>query len=264
MKNFSLINESVLLVWISLFFSSEISYSSPSVTVKNNKIISADRDICGPDLTHWFVKEIKIFDKIAAQEIRKLSPKNNVKVKGDNDYTRKLLNSFANESMAMLVLMYLAPYMQYKMYNFNPNGKSTDCKASVTLCGICIRKNQLGNIMFGMFAKVADLEDEALAYGRKSFAIGPNDEWAKNPWKETAFQIGIGLVDESDSGLIENEKNFCQSFIRLIHFNVEQLHRESPLKYCELCQPQKTIWNGPHTDFSKPPLTDPYGNAPKK
>lgn len=81
--------------------------------------------ICGPDVTEWFYKEIKAHLDYAKRNVKKLGP-------------------------SIFLFRDQAAYnMAYKWMDFIIQGCGTEkCEHTVLLADLCIRKNQLGNIMF--------------------------------------------------------------------------------------------------------------------
>ena len=87
-------------------------------------------DLCGPDITSWFIEEmnrhIKLFSSYDAGDFYKL-----------------------------VIFARYAKRLAYKYLRFKAgNCPGKNCTGTVTLCGSCIHVSELGNIMFGAVGKV--------------------------------------------------------------------------------------------------------------
>ena len=93
----------------------------------------ACKDICGPDVTKWFVNDLKDhYDRLTMQLKALSTPQYVLYWKRNAKY-----------------------FMSHKWMQFSADGCGTGrCAETVMLGGTCIRKNQLGNIAFGFIVRM--------------------------------------------------------------------------------------------------------------
>jgi RHS repeat-associated protein len=98
-------------------------------------------DTCGPDVTEWFLKDLRSH----AADLR-------LALKVYSDDQDKMIVYFAE------VAKY---YLSYKWMDFSKEGCGTGKGAhTVMFAGVCIRKNQLGNIAFGYISNITGLGND--------------------------------------------------------------------------------------------------------
>jgi RHS repeat-associated protein/uncharacterized delta-60 repeat protein len=188
---------------------------------------------CGPDVTDWFNKEIELFK----HEVKHLLDGQDPWL-ADNDP----LIPIQWQAEKLKLLHDLGLSADYKSRDFGTGA------GNVSICGMCVGSNQLGNLMFGIVAGLLGLTEDARSYGRGDSIIGklggatgPSQNWKDAPWKESAFDAGVAIA----GGM-----SLCDA-----------LHKAKDLSHgCGNAAPSKEPYNGPHTDFSKPSLVDPSGN----
>jgi len=101
-------------------------------------------DVCGPDVTKWFLKDLR---EIAAR----LSA------------ARRTLSDDAYAEYFRLTVKYA---LAYKWMPFPAQGCATNnCRGTVMFAGVCIRKNQLGNIAFGYISANTGIGSERFTIG---------------------------------------------------------------------------------------------------
>lgn len=91
------------------------------------------KDVCGPDVTEWFIKDLRDHtDRLAAAQ--------------------KTKNPF---NYAIYWKKHAKYYLSYKWMDFPGKGCGTGkCKNTVMFSSVCMRKNQLGNIAFGFIVRM--------------------------------------------------------------------------------------------------------------
>ena len=144
---------------------------------------------CGPDATEWYIKDI--------QEHMKLKKR----------YGYSVLHFRIHGKY----------YMSHKWMNFNVGNCATgSCKNTVSVCDTCVRKNQLGNIMFGLIAedKILGPTPVPFAYSKKfpSVRYKNGKDGALRTDNLAAFALGRYLYNAKTFGKGTNKKSFCQEF----------------------------------------------------
>ena len=148
--------------------------------------------VCGPDVTGWYMKDI--------QAHMKHKKKNGSR-----------LDKFR----------YQAKYlMSHKWMNFNLEGCATGkCKNTVSVCGTCVRKNILGNIMFGLISRDRVLGPDPVKFAYShlfpNVFYKPHSSWKeKNRRKDNlaAFSLGRYLYNEKAYIKGLSKKRFCKKF----------------------------------------------------
>ena len=143
---------------------------------------------CGPDVTEWYTKEFY--------------------------YHRKYMESYRTHyGVNLFAFRQHAKYlMAYKWMNFNMKGCATgDCANTVSLCGICVRKNQLGNIMFSYIAAGIFRYDSAEKRARKinDVRMAPrNGEMVERKDNLIAFAMGNYIATSNETSLCNIIKKF--------------------------------------------------------
>jgi hypothetical protein len=224
----------------------------------NNPIVRIDPSgfvSCGPDVTDWFSKEIDLF-RTAAKELvdRYLTP-------GKMGYSEApALDSLAGLAFGFQRLGRLADYKHRTKKNVEPfdYSKCDDPdKDTVTLCGVCIGTNQLGNIIFGITAVNALMEKDAREFGLGTSKVskGPDVLWSApgEGYRQLAFELGVDFekwfkrTGKADLCVMvrEREKNL----------NGAKLNTNACNK-----EPCKDKHTGPNTDMKRDPISDPRGN----
>ncbi len=161
---------------------------------------------CGFDVTAWFLDDLKIHWRWAMETSDTLDGPYGLFTYGP----APLLIKFA-------AFLDYAKAIPYKWMNFDPlwgtPGRgfcsSTNCRDTVTLCGACIHKSELGNIVYGAigagFLDFGTFDDELLWYGGR-FAQGLSRDV-----EEAAVGIGISLQREYDIERIQTPIQFCNA-----------------------------------------------------
>jgi RHS repeat-associated protein len=161
---------------------------------------------CGPNVTKWFlqdlVAELRDFDDRRATN----------KALFHNRYVDSdLLEDGANAESWKFIVKY---QLSYKWMDFGgPSGG--DCCNTVEFAGVCIRKNQLGNIAFGVFANLLGDATSDTAVKTAYDAVGAYGTYDKThphaslrgsaagtPRTDNlaAFGVGYNLVQQANSG----------------------------------------------------------------
>lgn len=96
---------------------------------------------CGPDVGVWFLEEIRRHYQFWVRA-----------------YAWAFANSIDSRSYSIMFANY-ARWIPYRGMNFStgvcPNPLCTNCRRTVWICTYCISRTELGNIMFGVAARVA-------------------------------------------------------------------------------------------------------------
>lgn len=141
-------------------------------------------------------------------------------------------------------------------------------KNTVTLCGVCVGTNQLGNIMFGIISEIFGLGADSLAFGRgenndkllnQLLGVQQSNPWTRNgeAYREHAFRLGRQY--QIDVALDVGPVNFCERVKNSQgQLNGPQFNTDASTKVP--CGHKHT---GPNTDMRREPLTDAGGNSKK-
>jgi len=242
---------------------------SASLTVRDPFGLSPK--CCGPDVTKWLHDEMTLFSNAINNYV-------NTRIQPVYPYGESLPfvedtegAAIANSVIEMLktphalwTTAYLQQYANYKPASKDPDDTVMqvaycptipDCRNTVTLCGVCMPANQLGNIVLGVMAEQLDVVSEARAYGRKQWTFwntvawlsgrrGPDDDWNQFPYKEVGFDVGISYARGGVS--------LC-SLIEIAGENVSQPKQLS-------CSPCSLVYNGPHSVIGGTPKIHKSGN----
>ena len=150
--------------------------------------------VCGPDVTEWYIKDVQAHMKLK-------------KYYGNN------LPAFRKHAKYL---------MSHKWMNFNMEGCGTGpCKHTVSVCGTCVRKNVLGNIMFGLVARDGvDLSNPIwVAYSEMFPDVKYKDKDVQKYLRTdnlAAFALGRYLYNEKAFKKGTNKESFCQRFKRAL------------------------------------------------
>ncbi len=127
------------------------------------------RGICGPDVSAWFLEEIAIHWGFAVQHAGWY-----VGALEFADYARAIPYKW-------MIFRDLVPGCPFPRVD----GALTPCAETVTLCGKCIDRSELGNILFGMMAVPWELPNWFTFWGAHSWAKG-----LQAPWDQAAAGVG--------------------------------------------------------------------------
>ena len=171
-----------------------------------SKDIEHCTDVCGPDVTAWFFNDIKAHIDIA-------------KVSVGQGELKTRIDEFRIQA---------AYLMAHKWMPFEEGTKCATgrCVNTVMLAGICIRKNQLGNMMFGIIGAMYPPGGPPFQTGpdvmRFGYSLGskydPNHPFAANSGASkglnradnlAAFGIGSTLASSFSAGKVD-ANNFSQ------------------------------------------------------
>lgn len=182
-------------------------------------LTSAETDcMCGPDVTKWFYKE-------AEAHIAKTQA-------SQNKSWVERVPAFQDQA---------AYDMAYKWMDFTVKGCGTgSCRHTVWLAGICLRKNQLGNIMFMIVGTIYPPGwpyDTSMKVAKKGYSLGRvydkdhphakkmfgkyagkrrRDNWA-------AFEVGMALGYQRSQGSSWDVEVFSRSLEREIRQRLEDI-----------------------------------------
>jgi hypothetical protein len=222
---------------------------------------------CGPDVTDWFLHEIELF--------RAAAKKANDDFSAGIDKASDLAEADGHFLAFMTVFARLARLADYKdrtkfgVEPFDYSKCPDPDKNSVTLCGVCIGTNQLGNIMLGIIAAEMRMVSESRKFGRgekndnllnRLLGVIQQVPWTQDGemYRQWAFELGADYESEvirTGYGYI----NFCKYVkARAASLNGKQYNTNASTK-CP-CDHKHT---GPNTDMNREPITDPGGNSIK-
>jgi hypothetical protein len=139
---------------------------------------------------------------------------------------------------------WLARKADYKKREFSSRECQPAKRYTVTLCSKCVGTNQLGNIIYGIIAFDMGLVGNAINFG--NWEAG----WRQpgQAYRQQAFDIG---VEYAALTRLHPNIDLCDLMNRNTRGDVDQGNKGIP--------PCKGKFDGAHTDFTKPPLTDPLG-----
>jgi len=221
---------------------------------------------CGPNVTEWFDEEISRFSKAAedAYQVFHRKRANPLETPGQTARRWKEL---------LDVFRYLSRLADYKSRNakdiepFDYSKCNDPDKNTVTLCGMCVGTNQLGNIIFGIIAKRMRIHKEARAFGRgerndniiyKRLKIVQKTPWTEEgqSHREYAFVAGVNF-EESRIREMNKYEDICELIKEAMNkhevsFSGPQATGKTP---CEAKH------QGPNTDMTREPLTGPGGEV---
>jgi uncharacterized protein RhaS with RHS repeats len=131
----------------------------PQAAIDQKNLNDPCGDTCGPDVTAWFFQDVRSQIQYMKRIIAKQNP-NNSGMLSD-------LKAFFYQAKY---------YMSYKWMDFDAPGCGTGrCRSTVSLANVCIRKNQLGNIMYGILASMFPPNGYTTQSAiQKGYNIGPN------------------------------------------------------------------------------------------
>jgi hypothetical protein len=202
---------------------------------------------CGPEVTKWFDKEIVRFRAAAKRIQESLNDELSNSAAADGGG----LGSTANYLLRFRRLAALADYKSRNDANVEPFDYS-QCrdpdKNTVTLCGVCIGVNQLGNIIFGIIAVAAGAEAESRYYGL-NYAVPTNWRDPGEGYRQFAFELGVDYEKASASGRPVSLCELVKSRRRLL--NDATRYNTDASRKC----PCKSEFAGPNTDMNRAPLT---------
>jgi RHS repeat-associated protein len=219
---------------------------------------------CGPDVTDWFVKEIALFRKAAEDLFDALhselpNPDDSLCV--DPGSTESII--FTATARFLLKYKRLSRLADYKMRNergvepFDYSKCKDPDKNTVTLCGVCIGTNQLGNIIYGIIAVEANVVQESRDFGLGNNPLGgPKPPWTApgEAYRMLAFELGVDF--ETDYRRRGSKVSICDYVkARAQALNGSQYNTTACTKV-----PCKFKHSGPNTDMNRDPLTDEWGN----
>ena len=177
-------------------------------------------DSCGPDVTSWLVRVMK---ENLEHEIVKKSPLN----KKAKDYILSSFNLYGIWETHIIFYNLVKTHALWDFKNSEPftSGscipKTRNCKASVTLCGSCSLKENIGNIHYGWIGRAIGFSRSELLFAASVYQKGGPDE----PHDIAAINIGMDLWDKRGE--------LC-SYIK-IHENDLKADGVRDLSNCEPC-----------------------------
>jgi RHS repeat-associated protein len=155
---------------------------------------------CGPDITQWFIQEIEIHASwidLLKSQIRFASQL--------FDPTDRIL---AEIHLTITAFRDYAKAIPYKWMDFAVvQGCSTcDNERTITFCGECIDRSELGNIMFGFSGARLGIDQNVLWWG------GRMAQGLSTTVEEAGLGIGIELQDKyGDSFADMSSESFCNA-----------------------------------------------------
>ncbi|MDY7076883.1 MAG: RHS repeat-associated core domain-containing protein [Chloroflexota bacterium] len=168
---------------------------------------------CGPDISEWFVEEIRLHWDWVDDEI-----------KGSIDLPAGMRDAVLHPmdtTRAFFNLQDFAAYAKaipYKWMNFRNLASGSDCPSlytaccrnTVTLCDKCVNREELGNIMFGISGQAAGDHGIApdLLYG-----AARNVGAVAKSWDQAAAGVGYYLV-KTLGGPPATTSEMCDEFNR--------------------------------------------------
>ncbi len=167
------------------------------------------KNCCGLDVTQWFLDDIRIHAEWAQNEFETYAV-NPYPVPAEAGMGVAIQTSFS-------LLNHLRRYARaipHKWMNFDipniPNSglqfncPSDNCTRTVTVCGKCIDRSEMGNMIFGMVGAMFAISPEVL-WG---IARSPLVNGLAGPAEQSTAGIGINLA--SQIGRIRNAADFCE------------------------------------------------------
>ena len=161
-------------------------------------LLAAEDNRCGPDITDWIKKEIKIWTDWAK------TMSNNADRWGSEDASFYEPDIVYQKSYKYAILyaaakqMTYAPDTDFASKNC-PLGEK--CKNTVTLCGKCIHKSEVGNFLYGAVARTLGMTWLQTWAGAKFGNRGKQTEADKG-----SVELGWDYMDNDD------ENDICEMF----------------------------------------------------
>jgi RHS repeat-associated protein len=204
---------------------------------------------CGPEVTDWFMKEIDLF----RQEARTIRD-------GLEIYLQTsacgVLDNGAGLATFTWAYRRLALLADYK--NRNRPGREKEpfdygkCKDpdknTVTLCGVCVGTNQLGNIMFGIIAAASGFIWDSREFGKA--CVKPSWLAPGEGFRQHAFEFGVDYERYEKN---KSTDSFCKN-LKGRQDNLAGPKWNDLTKACDK-EPCKESHVGPNTDMKRKPLT---------
>jgi hypothetical protein len=143
------------------------------------------------------------------------------------------------------------------------------CRNTVTLCGTCVERSELGNLIFGMSARLAGLGNGFTYVVRHDYAEG-----LQQPWDQAVAGVGYRLAETGYWPIYTGE--MCDRFRNLTggwkgltgERNAApwdwKLVQDETIKECKACD-KEVPFSTPHTIpayAGAPEGPSPYGGRP--
>ena len=159
-----------------------------------------DEKCCGLDVTEWFVYEIMRHSVMVDDHFRRL------KDLLIEDYS---VIPGLEDTFILPIFAQYARAIPHKWLNFNqlpssgcPSGDT--CRTSVTLCGKCIDRSELGNIIFGMAGAIAQIPHTILEFAGYHVARG-----MQGHAEQASVGIGYYLGENYRITDVSNSNSLC-------------------------------------------------------
>jgi hypothetical protein len=182
------------------------------------------RPFCGPDVTDWFIEEMRVHLNFSKQMFSKYGPTNIFNF-GTNDRA-------TNKSLAFMTY---ASTLLYKKMPFRGCFCPQDCKQSVTLCGKCIDNSELGNLAYGATGGIWGFEYLTLFNAAFLAAYG---NALRHPWDRAGALAGFKISTQ----LFRNPERLCELLTQTK--NWDDIQQPSVVK-CTICKLEK--YQGKHS-----------------
>jgi hypothetical protein len=179
--------------------------NSPANWVDPTGLADQGCEYCGPKVDDWFLEEIKLhWDWVARQKHWFDLGTYGTGVQSNNplwlaERHAEWLNTIKHYLKAI-------PHKWMNFRNLVPGcPSSASCENSVTLCDTCLERSELGNLLFGLTAKVADIPNW------ETFLFGYH--WAKGlqePWDQAA--AGVGYYFAEYNLRVSDSETMCRIF----------------------------------------------------
>ncbi len=158
---------------------------------------------CGPKIDTWFLKEIlthrnwvvnekRKFDRETADYLRRFTPLHNI-----NPVPVSPIAQFIQIERDIQWTIQIGEYLKaipHKWMNFSylvPGCPSPGaCRNTVTLCGTCVERSELGNFLFGMSARYAGISNFFTYAAGHYYAKG-----LQKPWDQAIGGVGFSFAE---------------------------------------------------------------------
>jgi RHS repeat-associated protein len=241
--------------------------------------MEAKYEYAGPDVTDWFIEEIRLFRAWAQEEKNKRNKIGGaIEIGGvaKGDYMNWLLFKDVGNRLTDYKARYdkdpkTCPDAQKWPYKsgFSANKAGKYDPRTVTLFGRPVTMNQLGNIMYGIMAVDYDLVVPARRYGQGKFRVeintrlghlkqGINDPWTvpgDGPARAAAFELGVEYAqkvkwNETDKEAIRRMLNELAAQSYEAPTTVNEQNRAHIDDNCPGgLKPSSAVYTGPQTDI---------------
>jgi RHS repeat-associated protein len=164
---------------------------------------------CGPSIDAWFLEEINIHWNWVAAEKAAFDQVTSILEERYNDpISRELSRSERHGEWVLIMRDYwkAIPHKWMRFSHLVPGCPSmTGCQDAITLCNTCLERSELGNLLFGLTAKVAGLSNKLTYTGGHDIAKG-----LQKPWDQAVAGVGYYVAEQGQR--LSDTDTMCRAF----------------------------------------------------